>query len=97
MLDEIGNVAGSVWLLLGEKGEFDVSRLARTLKLKGEVAYQALGWLAREGKVRYQAKGRKTCVALTEWERAAFDASRTAQAPKAAACADTCKAAVAVR
>lgn len=97
MLDEIGKVAGSVWLLLGEKGQLDVSRLARTLKLKGEVAYQALGWLTREGKVCYQAKAGKTHVALSEWERAAFDASRAAQAPKTEAVEDKCKDAVAGR
>ena len=38
MKNKIGEVAGRVWKTLGEKGD---------------IVYQALGWLAREDKINY--------------------------------------------
>ena len=64
MKEEIGKVAGKIWKLLKEKGEIDVSRLARILEKKTFITYQALGWLAREDKIIYRTEGDKTFVAL---------------------------------
>lgn len=69
MKKKIGDIAGQVWELLGEKGDVKLSRLPKMLKLKGRLAYQGLGWLAREDKVVCETRGGKTFVSLTEHER----------------------------
>ena len=73
MKESVGKLAGQVWQFLGTKGEVDVAQLARKMKVKGEHAYQGLGWLAREGKVNYQERGGKLFVALTTGEQTAFE------------------------
>jgi hypothetical protein len=50
MKNKIGEVAGRVWKTLGEKGD---------------IVYQALGWLAREDKINYYQKERRTFVSLS--------------------------------
>ncbi len=73
MKDRIGQLAGRVWRFLGAQGEVEEERLARKMKLKAKDAYQGLGWLAREDKVRYETKGGKIVVSLTEAEQAAYE------------------------
>ena len=68
MKAKIGSTAGKVWETLNEKGEVDISRLPKILKEKTLIVYQAVGWLAREDKVEYRAKGEKTYVRLAEHE-----------------------------
>ncbi len=72
MKDKIGQAAGEVWKVLGAKGQIDISKLPFATKMKSEVAYQALGWLAHENKVDYCTKDGKTFVALTESESNAY-------------------------
>lgn len=70
MKTTIGEMAGRVWKTLGEKEEVNVSRLPKLLKEKGEIVYQALGWLAKEDKVEFHKKKGVTFVSLSseEWE-----------------------------
>ncbi len=75
MKTRIGEVAGSVWRILGEKETVDVSKLPRMLKEKGEVVYQALGWLAREDKVEFHKREGKTFVSLNSEERRLYKKS----------------------
>jgi len=64
-LESIGNAAGQVWTLLSsKKGQVNIADIPRLTNLKSHIAYQALGWLAREGKVQYQTKAQKTFVCL---------------------------------
>ena len=72
---KIGEMAGRVWKILGEKEEIAVSKLPQILKEKGEIAYQALGWLAREGKIDFHKKGDKTFVSLNKEEGKIFKQS----------------------
>lgn len=72
MQANIGGIAGEIWQILGTKGEMPLTQLPRSLKHKGEVVYQGLGWLAREGKVNYVTRSGKTFVALTDTERDIF-------------------------
>jgi hypothetical protein len=72
MKNKIGEMAGKVWKTLGEKEEVEISKLPQILKEKGEIVYQALGWLAREDKVNYHSKGKKTFVSLSHNEREIF-------------------------
>ncbi len=75
MKTKIGEMAGRVWKALGEREEIAVSRLPQILKEKGEIVYQALGWLAREGKIDFHKKEGKTFVSLNDKEREIFKKS----------------------
>jgi hypothetical protein len=74
MRTKIGEMAGKVWKVLGEK-EVAVSTLPQILKEKGEIVYQALGWLAREDKIDFRSKEGKTFVSLNNEERERFKKS----------------------
>ena len=76
MRDIIGEEAGRVWKALGKKEEVSLSQLPKMLKSKGEVIYQALGWLAREGKIDYRTKAGKVYVSLSEKELDSFKNSK---------------------
>ena len=56
MKTKIGEMAGRVWKVLGEKEAVAVSRLPQVLKEKGEIVYQGLGWLAKEDKIEFRKK-----------------------------------------
>ena len=69
MTERIGATAGRVWQVLKEQEEADIRRLPRMLDEKSVVVNQALGWLAREGKLEYREQGDKLFVALSQIER----------------------------
>ena len=52
LLEKIGNNAGLVWAAL-ESGELNVKAVKKTTKLTEKDLNLALGWLAREGKVKF--------------------------------------------
>ena len=65
MQETIGQAAGQIWQVLSTKDSpVSIADLPKLTKLKAQVAYQGLGWLAREGKVSYETKGTKTLVSL---------------------------------
>ncbi len=72
MKNKIGDIAGKIWKILGEKEDVEISKLPQILKEKGEIVYQALGWLAREDKINYHSKGGKSFVSLSYDEREIF-------------------------
>ena len=66
MQDQIGAAAGQVWQCLSECSKpVSVSEIPKLSGLKSPLAYQGLGWLAREGKVWFEKKGQKTLVSLS--------------------------------
>lgn len=69
MKAQVGNAAGRVWDALKQKEKVEISALARMLKEKTAIVYQAVGWLAREDKIDYKKKGDKIYVSLAEKER----------------------------
>lgn len=69
MKEIVGFTAGKIWQLLGEKGETGIPRLMQLLKEDEPTIYQALGWLAREGKIVSVLKGNSEYVMLTDAER----------------------------
>ena len=73
MKDKVIETAGKTWKFLGQNGETDVGELCRYVKEKETVVYQALGWLAREDKINYTTKNRKTFVSLVESELSSFN------------------------
>jgi hypothetical protein len=48
----IGTNAGKVWNTVAALGEIDVTTIAKTAQITEDDAYYALGWLARENKIR---------------------------------------------
>ena len=52
LLEKIGISAGLVWASL-EKGELNVKAVQKATKLTEKDLNLALGWLAREGKVKF--------------------------------------------
>lgn len=75
MKNKIGEMAAKVWKALGEKEDVELLRLPQILEGKGEVVYQALGWLAREDKINYHQKRGKTFVSLSYDELEIFRTS----------------------
>ena len=73
MKDQIIEAAGKTWRFLGQNGEYNVSKLPKELKEKEPVIFQALGWLAREDKINYSVKNRRTFVSLVESELQSFN------------------------
>jgi hypothetical protein len=76
MRDEIGATAGKIWRTLGAKEEISLSQLPKMMKGKGELIYQALGWLACENKIAYRTKTDKVYVSLSDRERELFKKSK---------------------
>ncbi len=54
--------------VLGRMGEVNILRLSEHLAERSVVAYQALGWLAREGRIRYRRHGSQVYVSLNRDE-----------------------------
>ena len=54
---------------LGEVGEINILRLSEYLGERSALTYQALGWLAREGRIRYRQSESQVFVSLTEEEK----------------------------
>ncbi|MGC1404342.1 MAG: winged helix-turn-helix domain-containing protein [Thermodesulfobacteriota bacterium] len=75
MKETIGEMAGRVWKTLGKKGRVEISKLPQILKEKGDIVYQALGWLAREEKILFHKKEGRTYTSLNPEEREKFKQS----------------------
>ena len=73
MKDKIIETAGKTWRFLGQNGQINVEQLPKALKEKDHVVLQSLGWLAREDKISYTIKNRRTFVSLVEGELQAFN------------------------
>lgn len=68
MTERIASCAERATSLLRERHPINILLFPELLGEKSFVAYQALGWLAREGKVRYSVNGRLCYVSLAEHE-----------------------------
>ena len=64
MVDTIGESAGKVWRYLEAQSPRSVSQIQRGTNLNQSLTYLALGWLAREGKIRFQQEGRELQVSI---------------------------------
>ena len=73
MKDKVIETAGKAWRFLGQNGVTNVGHLPKALQERPEVVLQAVGWLAREDKINYIIKNRRTFVSLVENEVRAFN------------------------
>ena len=65
-LEQIGQTAGDVWHVLHENGPLSVAKLVKSVDAPREIVQQAIGWLAREGKISIEEEGRSRIVSLAE-------------------------------
>lgn len=68
MKDRIGLTAGKIWEALKENEKVSISQIPKIVNESDAVSYQALGWLAREGKIEYHVNKKRTSISLTEQE-----------------------------
>jgi hypothetical protein len=61
---QIGAAAGIVWQVLSEKGPLSMAKLVKAVGEPRDNVMQALGWLAREGKISINDEGRNRMVSL---------------------------------
>ena len=65
-LHEIGETAGQVWQALHKHGSMSVAKLVEHVGGNRDVLMQAVGWLAREGKLDISETKRGKTLALKE-------------------------------
>ncbi len=66
LVEEIGETAGLVWHTLQDQGPLTFAKLAKMIDAPRDLVMQAVGWLAREGKVNIEMVGRNRAVASRE-------------------------------
>ena len=71
MEEKIAECATRIWTLLEQTSEVNILRLSELLGERNVVAYQALGWLARDRKIRYEQKGSQVFISRNEGEAGA--------------------------
>ena len=66
MTSVIGETAGTVWHHLKNHGPATTTQIQKSIGANAALTNQALGWLAREGKVTTQKRKRTTLFTLAE-------------------------------
>jgi hypothetical protein len=66
MIYQIGEIAGTVWMFLKKNGESNLNQLKKGIKADPNLILQAIGWLAREDKIRIEKKERFVTYALKD-------------------------------
>jgi predicted transcriptional regulator len=61
---QIGDSAGLVWKALAENGPVTMAKLVKMVGKPRDTVMQALGWLAREGKIQIEEDGRSHVISL---------------------------------
>jgi hypothetical protein len=66
-VQQIGEAAGQVWHVLAEEAApLSLAQLAKRVDQPRDVIMQAIGWLAREDKVRIEENGRTRTISLCD-------------------------------
>jgi hypothetical protein len=65
-VDAIGTTAGAVWHTLEKGGQMSFTKLGKEIDAPRDVIMQAVGWLAREGKIELEETGRGRFVSLRQ-------------------------------
>ncbi len=61
---QIGEAAGAVWYYLSENGEASLSAIKKELSLSADLLLAAVGWLAREEKLKFNVSGKTVKLSL---------------------------------
>ena len=65
MIETFGITAGKIWSLLDKTGRQNIKDVKKAAKLTDKTLYAALGWLAREGKLKLEEEGKELFVSLS--------------------------------
>jgi hypothetical protein len=65
-VQQIGETAGLVWRVLSESGPTPMAKLLKSVDAPRDSVQQAIGWLAREGKIEIEEQGRTKVVSLDD-------------------------------
>ena len=65
-LAQIGATAGLIWQYLSTHGGVSLTRLAKDIDAPRDLIMQGVGWLAREGKIRFDDNGRNRLLSLAD-------------------------------
>ncbi len=65
MVHEIGFAAGDVWQYLESNGTSTIDDLRKGLRIKESLVLMAIGWLAREEKLSFDAEGKTLRISLS--------------------------------
>jgi len=65
-VQQIGETSGAVWHALNENGPLSLAKLVERVGGNRDVVMQAVGWLAREGKIDIAETKRGRVVSLRE-------------------------------
>jgi len=60
----IGETAGKIWRHLEQNSEAAISQVPRLIGVKEPLSYLAVGWLAREGKLKFEVFGNRTLISI---------------------------------
>jgi hypothetical protein len=63
-VSNIGAAAGLIWNYLDQNGPVTLTRLAKEIDAPRDQVMQGVGWLAREGKIRFDETPRSKVIAL---------------------------------
>ncbi len=63
-VERIGSTAGDIWCFLSNQGPQSITKLINALDAPRDTILQALGWLAREGKIHIDDDSRSRVVSL---------------------------------
>jgi hypothetical protein len=64
LVASIGEMAGVVWSTLSKNGPMTIAKLVKAIGEPRDNVMQALGWLAREGKIDITEESRSRVVSL---------------------------------
>jgi DNA-binding transcriptional ArsR family regulator len=64
----IGAAAGKVWNFLKESGQASATKICDATELDRNEVQRAIGWLAREGKLDVERKGKNEFFRLVDGE-----------------------------
>jgi hypothetical protein len=63
-ISEIGDAAGKIWHYLDKNGSSSVTKITSDTGLGKNDIQRAIGWLAKEGKLQIETKGRIETLSL---------------------------------
>ncbi len=64
MIQDIGETAGRLWHILNSNDTMSLAQLKKRIGGSSDLVNQAIGWLAREDKVKIEKKGNSIRISL---------------------------------
>lgn len=62
--ESIGEAAGAVWIYLESNSPQTLAKLKKAVEAPADTVLAAVGWLAREGKLKFETSGKTVTISL---------------------------------